>query len=81
MRRGKVAAKGSTVIFWRLAGGAEDELLALRVLLFDLDAIFGRSHIGLEPPSALRIMFFDGLTNGAFSAGTKAHNIYLSVMD
>ena len=34
-RRGNVAAKGATVIFWRLAGGEEDELLALRVLLFD----------------------------------------------
>ena len=32
--RGKVAAKGATVIFWRLAGGEEEELLALRVLLF-----------------------------------------------
>ena len=40
MRRGKVAAKGATVIFWRLAGGEEEELLALRVLLFDLVAIF-----------------------------------------
>jgi len=40
VRRGKVAAKGATVIFWRLAGGEEDELLALRVLLFDLVAIF-----------------------------------------
>ena len=40
MRRGKVAAKGATVIFWRLAGGAEDELLALRVLLLDFVAIF-----------------------------------------
>ena len=40
MRRGKVAAKGATVIFWRLGGGDEEELLALRVLLFDLDAIF-----------------------------------------
>jgi hypothetical protein len=28
------------VIFWRLAGGDEDELLALRVLLLDLVAIF-----------------------------------------
>jgi hypothetical protein len=27
--------KGATVIFWRLAGGEEDELLALRVLLLD----------------------------------------------
>ena len=40
VRRGKVAAKGATVIFWRLAGGAVDELLALRVLLLDLVAIF-----------------------------------------
>jgi hypothetical protein len=29
------------VIFWRLAGGEEEELLALRVLLLDLVAIFG----------------------------------------
>jgi hypothetical protein len=27
------------VIFWRLAGGEEDELLAPRDLLFDLEAI------------------------------------------
>jgi hypothetical protein len=40
VRRGKAAAKGATVIFWRLAGGEEDALLALRVLLFDLVAIF-----------------------------------------
>jgi hypothetical protein len=40
VRRGKDAAKGATVIFWRLAGGDEDELLALRVLLLDLVAIF-----------------------------------------
>ena len=43
VRRGKDAAKGSlgaTVIFWRLAGGEEEELLALRVLLFVLVAIF-----------------------------------------
>jgi hypothetical protein len=40
VRRGKDAAKGATVIFWRLAGGDEEELLALRVLLFDLVAIF-----------------------------------------
>jgi hypothetical protein len=39
VRRGKVASNGATVIFWRLAGGAEEELLALRVLLLDLDAI------------------------------------------
>jgi hypothetical protein len=40
VRRGKAAAKGATVIFWRLAGGQEDALLALRVLLFDFVAIF-----------------------------------------
>jgi len=43
VRRGKVAAKGATVIFRRLAGlagGGEEELLALRVLLVDLVAIF-----------------------------------------
>ena len=40
VRRGKDATKGTTVIFWRLAGGEEEELLALRVLLFDLVAIF-----------------------------------------
>ena len=40
MRRGNVAAKGATVIFWRLAGGEEDELLALRVLLLVFVAIF-----------------------------------------
>ena len=40
MRRGKAAAKGATVIFWRFAGGAEEELLALRVLLLDFVAIF-----------------------------------------
>jgi hypothetical protein len=39
--RGKDAAKGATVIFWRLAGGDEDELLALRVLLLDFVAILG----------------------------------------
>jgi len=33
VRRGKVAAKGATVIFWRLAGGDEDALPAPRVLL------------------------------------------------
>ena len=38
--RGKDAAKGATVIFGRLAGGEEEELLALRVLLFVLVAIF-----------------------------------------
>ena len=40
VRRGNDAAKGATVVFWRLAGGEEEELLALRVLLFDLVAIF-----------------------------------------
>ena len=40
VRRGKDAAKGVTVIFWRLAGGDGEELLALRVLLFVLVAIF-----------------------------------------
>jgi len=40
VRRGKVAAKGATVIFRRLGGGDEEELLALRVLLFDFVAIF-----------------------------------------
>ena len=48
VRRGKDAAKGATVIFWRLAGGEEEELLALRVLLFVLVAIFfceeGKNH-------------------------------------
>jgi hypothetical protein len=38
VRRGKAAAKGATVIFWRLAGGGEDAL-ALRVLLFMLDFV------------------------------------------
>jgi len=37
---GKSATKGATVIFCRLAGGDEDGLLALRVLLVVLDAIF-----------------------------------------
>jgi hypothetical protein len=41
VRRGKDAAKGATVIFWRLAGGAVDALLALRVLLLDFVAIIG----------------------------------------
>ena len=40
VRRGTDAAKGATVIFWRLAGGDEEELVALRVLLLDLVAIF-----------------------------------------
>jgi hypothetical protein len=40
VRRGNDAAKGATVIFWRLAGGDEEELLALRVLLVDFVAIF-----------------------------------------
>jgi len=37
--RGKDAAKGATVVFWRLAGGAEDELFAVRGLLLDVDSI------------------------------------------
>ena len=51
--RGKVAAKGATVIFWRLRGGAEDALLVLRVLLVDFVAIFGvqvdRRTLSLAP--------------------------------
>jgi len=39
VRRGKDAAKGATVIFWRLGGGDEEELLALRVLRLELEAI------------------------------------------
>ena len=47
VRRGKDAAKGATVIaakgvpviFWRLGGGDEDALLALRVLLLVFVAI------------------------------------------
>ena len=39
VRRGNDAAKGATVVFWRLAGGDEEELPALRVLLLDLVAI------------------------------------------
>jgi len=37
VRRGTDAAKGATVIFWRLAGGEEEELLELRVLLDMMD--------------------------------------------
>jgi len=41
VRRGKAARKGATVIFWRFAVGAEEEvLLALRVLLLENDAMF-----------------------------------------
>ena len=47
VRRGKAAAKGATVIFCRLAGGEEDELLALRVLL-DFVAIFEKGKIIVE---------------------------------
>jgi len=54
VRRGKVAAKGATVIFWRLAGGEEDELLALRVLLLDLDAIFAGRLLRDRPPIIMR---------------------------
>ena len=46
--RGKDAAKGATVIFWRLAGGEEEELLALRVLLFVLVAIFFVRKVKVE---------------------------------
>jgi len=46
VRRGKDAAKGATVIFWRLGGGAEEELLALRVLLLDFVAIVWWSRVG-----------------------------------
>ena len=46
VRRGNDAAKGATVVFWRLAGGDEEELPALRVLLLDLVAILcGLSYI------------------------------------
>ena len=60
VRRGRVAAKGATVIFWRLAGGEEEELLALRVLLFDLVAIFfeeGKNHCGGHFVAGPRITF------------------------
>ena len=36
------------MIFWRLAGGEEEELLALRVLLFVLVAIFFEVKITVE---------------------------------
>jgi len=58
VRRGNFAAKGATVIFWRLAGGAEEELLELRVLL--LVAIFSDIYTGpgvvlvLSPPKTLK---------------------------
>ena len=58
VRRGKDAAKGATVIFWRLAGGEEEELLALRVLLFDLVAIFLRSVEQLCGGSDTRVLEF-----------------------
>ena len=50
VRRGKDAAKGTTVILWRLAGGDEDELLALRVLLFVFAILifFGDSKMTVE---------------------------------
>ena len=41
VRRGKAAAKGGTVIFWRLAGGDEEELLALRVLVDMIVSVVG----------------------------------------
>jgi len=50
-RRGYVAAKGATVIFWRLVGGDEEELLALRFLRLDLVAIFfGEAKNGQHVP-------------------------------
>ena len=60
VRRGKDAAKGATVIFWRLAGGEEEELLALRVLLFDLVAMFfeeSKNHCGGHFVAGPRITF------------------------
>ena len=60
VRRGKDAAKGATVIFWRLAGGEEEELLALRVLLFVLVAIFfeeGKNHCVEDFVAGPRITF------------------------
>jgi hypothetical protein len=58
VRRGKDAAKGATVIFWRLAGGVEEELLALRVLLLDFVAIFFEEA---------------KMTGGLFVAGPRIH--------
>ena len=55
VRRGKDAAKGTTVIFWRLAGGDEEELLALRVLLFDLVAIFFEEGIKITVEDILSL--------------------------
>ena len=48
VRRGKDAANGATIIFWRLGGGEEDELLALRVLLLDFVAIFFSWRVARE---------------------------------
>jgi hypothetical protein len=46
--RGKDAAKGATVIFWRLGRGEEDELLAPRVLLLVFVAIFSEFREGRQ---------------------------------
>ena len=54
VRRGKGAAKGATVIFWRLAGGEEEELLALRALLFDFVAILILRKVKMAIPGILR---------------------------
>ena len=48
VRRGNDATKGATVVFWRLAGGDEEELLALRVLLLDLVAILRSVRFSLQ---------------------------------
>jgi len=50
VRRGADAANGATVIFWRLAGGDEEQLLALRVLLFVLVAIFFEENLETTVP-------------------------------
>ena len=65
------------MIFWRLAGGDEEELLALRVLLFDLVAIFeekgksknywgGHFVAGLAPENITE-------NNGTAEWSTKRH--------
>ena len=81
VRRGKVAAKGATVIFCRLAGGAEDELLALRVLLFDLVAIFfwekneSGGLLSLAPEYILKKMDNDGRRIDAeFNSNSTRHH-------
>jgi hypothetical protein len=84
VRRGKAAAKGATVIFWRLAGGDEDDLLALRVLLLDLVAIFGflknrqirPRTLSLAPEYSLEEMDNDGRRSDAEFNGnsTRYHS-------